>query len=67
MPRVGFELTVPPSARAKTVHDLNRSATVAGNMPLDLFNFDKRLLIAKAAREQFYILRVPLSLLSLFL
>jgi hypothetical protein len=31
MPRVGFELTVPVSARAKTVHALDFSATVTGD------------------------------------
>jgi hypothetical protein len=30
MPRVGFEPTVPVSARSKTVHDLDRSASVTG-------------------------------------
>jgi hypothetical protein len=28
MPKVGFELTIPASERAKTVHALDRSATV---------------------------------------
>jgi hypothetical protein len=32
MPRVGFERTVPASARAKTVHALDGSATVTGIM-----------------------------------
>jgi hypothetical protein len=30
MPRVGFESTIPASERAKTVHALDRSATVTG-------------------------------------
>jgi hypothetical protein len=30
MPYVGFELTIPASERAKTVHALDRWATVAG-------------------------------------
>jgi hypothetical protein len=30
MPWVGFEHTIPASERAKTVHALDRSATVAG-------------------------------------
>jgi hypothetical protein len=30
MPRVGFEPTVPAFARAKTVHALDRTATVTG-------------------------------------
>jgi hypothetical protein len=30
MPWVGFEHTVPASERAKTVHALDRSATVTG-------------------------------------
>jgi hypothetical protein len=30
MPWVGFEPTVPASERAKTVHPLDRSATVTG-------------------------------------
>jgi hypothetical protein len=31
MPWVGFELTIPGSERAKTVHALDRSANVTGN------------------------------------
>jgi hypothetical protein len=31
MPRVGFELTIPAFKRAKTVHALDRAATVSGN------------------------------------
>jgi hypothetical protein len=31
MPFVGFEPTIPASERAKTVHALNRSATVTGS------------------------------------
>jgi hypothetical protein len=30
MPSVGFEPTIPASERAKTVHALDRSATVTG-------------------------------------
>jgi hypothetical protein len=30
MPSMGFELTIPASERAKTVHALERSATVTG-------------------------------------
>jgi hypothetical protein len=30
MPRVGFELTIPVFERAKTVHALDRAATVVG-------------------------------------
>jgi hypothetical protein len=30
MPGVGFELTISASERAKTIHDLDRSATVTG-------------------------------------
>jgi hypothetical protein len=30
MPWVGFEYTIPASERAKTVHALDRSATVTG-------------------------------------
>jgi hypothetical protein len=30
MPRVGFEPTIPVFERAKTVHDLDRAATVIG-------------------------------------
>jgi hypothetical protein len=32
MPLVGFELTIPASERAKTVHALDRSATVTGKL-----------------------------------
>jgi hypothetical protein len=31
MPRVGFEFTIPVFERAKTVHALDRAATVIGN------------------------------------
>jgi hypothetical protein len=31
MPCVGFELTIPASERPKTVHALDRSATVTGS------------------------------------
>jgi hypothetical protein len=30
MPWVGFEATIPASEQAKTIHDLDRSATVTG-------------------------------------
>jgi hypothetical protein len=30
MPRVGFELTIPVFERAKTIHALERAATVIG-------------------------------------
>jgi hypothetical protein len=33
MPRMGFELTIPVFERAKTVHVLDRSATVIGIYP----------------------------------
>jgi hypothetical protein len=32
MPWVGFEPTIPASEQAKTVHDLDRSATVTGSV-----------------------------------
>jgi hypothetical protein len=32
MPCVGFEPTIPASERAKTVHALDRSATVTGSL-----------------------------------
>jgi hypothetical protein len=35
MPCVGFEPTIPASERAKTVHALDRSATVTGNYLLN--------------------------------
>jgi hypothetical protein len=38
MPRVGFELTIPASKRAKTVHVLDYSATVTGTIS---FGFHK--------------------------
>jgi hypothetical protein len=38
MPRVGFELTIPIFERAKTVHALERAATVVGRA---LSNFNK--------------------------
>jgi hypothetical protein len=35
MPQVGFELTIPVFERVKTVHALDRAATVIGtNLPL---------------------------------
>jgi hypothetical protein len=39
MPWVGFEPTVPASARAKIVHVLDRSVTVAGEAMIRLHNF----------------------------
>jgi hypothetical protein len=36
MPWVGFEPTIPGSERAKTVHILDRSATVTGMRKLEL-------------------------------
>jgi hypothetical protein len=38
MPWVGFETTIPASERAKTVHALDRSATVTGKTVLDVLN-----------------------------
>jgi hypothetical protein len=32
MPRVGFEPTIPAFERAKTIHALDRAATVIGEM-----------------------------------
>jgi hypothetical protein len=32
MPRVGFESTIPVFERAKTVHALDRAATVIGSL-----------------------------------
>jgi hypothetical protein len=34
MPCVGFELTIPASERTKTVHALDRSATVTGSLEI---------------------------------
>jgi hypothetical protein len=34
MPGVGFEPTIPAPERAKTVHDLDRVATVTGGLSL---------------------------------
>jgi hypothetical protein len=39
MPRVGFELTIPAFERAKTVHALDHTATVIGNIYLCLINY----------------------------
>jgi hypothetical protein len=36
MPQVGFEPTIPAFERAKTVHALDRSATVIGLDPIGL-------------------------------
>jgi hypothetical protein len=36
MPRVGFEPTIPVFKRAKTVHTLDRAATVIGVRKLSL-------------------------------
>jgi hypothetical protein len=38
MPRVGFQPTVPASARAKIFHALDRSATVTGRPVLCITN-----------------------------
>jgi hypothetical protein len=35
MPCVGFESTIPASERAKTLHALDRSATVTGSQAVD--------------------------------
>jgi hypothetical protein len=37
---VGFELTIPASERAKTVHALDRSATVTGSQLLLLAKYN---------------------------
>jgi hypothetical protein len=39
MPWVGFKPTIPASKRAKTVHALDRSATVTGNFTFKRINF----------------------------
>jgi hypothetical protein len=39
MPCVGFEPTIPASERARTVHALDRSATVTGNFFFLLFYY----------------------------
>jgi hypothetical protein len=41
MPRVGFESTTPVFERAKTVHALDRAATVIGSLRLILMTFLK--------------------------
>jgi hypothetical protein len=41
MPRVGFEPTIPAFERTKTVHTLDRVATVIG----DLLSFDPTVFI----------------------
>jgi hypothetical protein len=38
MPWVGFKPTVPASERAKTVHALDRSATVTGEEVVQIIN-----------------------------
>jgi hypothetical protein len=47
MPWVGFEPTVPASERAKTVHALERSATVTGT----LNSTDTEIMIEKKQLE----------------
>jgi hypothetical protein len=37
MPQVGFESTIPAFERAKTIHALDRAATVIGNEDLRLY------------------------------
>jgi hypothetical protein len=39
MPCVGFEPTIPASEQAKTVHVLDRSATVTGRFQTTKLNF----------------------------
>jgi hypothetical protein len=39
MPRVGFETTTPAFKRAKTVHALDRAATVIGSFSYSLYIF----------------------------
>jgi hypothetical protein len=38
MPRVGFEPTISAFERVKTVHNLDRAATVIGNFTFYLYN-----------------------------
>jgi hypothetical protein len=42
MPQVGFIPTIPASERAKTVHALDRAATVIGRVHLGVGKFKKR-------------------------
>jgi hypothetical protein len=42
MPWVGFELTIPASERAKTLHGLDRSATVTGELNIYIQIFPKK-------------------------
>jgi hypothetical protein len=46
MPQVGFELTISVFERAKTVHDLDRSATVTDFFCVSITNFNMTLLYA---------------------
>jgi hypothetical protein len=41
MPRVGFELTAPVFEPAKTVHALDRVATVIGSLSLSLLELSQ--------------------------
>jgi hypothetical protein len=47
MPSVGFEPTIPASERAKTVHALDRSATVTGK-----FHFYAGIVKIKVVKDQ---------------
>jgi hypothetical protein len=63
MPRVGFEPMIPASERAKTVHVLDRSATVTGDEEnrqfLILPGLELRRLGSPASRQSLYRLRYP--------
>jgi hypothetical protein len=60
MPRVGFELTIPASERAKTVDALERSATVTGKRKfLFLPGLELRPLRRPARSQSLYRLRYP--------
>jgi hypothetical protein len=54
MPRVGFETAIPTFERAKTVHALDRAATVIGKYLLERNYFEEKMFTLKMATG-FYI------------
>jgi hypothetical protein len=66
MPRVGFELTIPVFQRMKTVHALDRAATVIGSILPTSLNiiksfFQKSLVVRPQVFTQLHLIRGSLT------
>jgi hypothetical protein len=62
MPYVGFETTIPGSERAKTVHALDRSATVTGTMNSYVPNISNNFRKSEDIRKKYLFLRTMVLL-----